>query len=134
MNSVLLPSPFSKIAGILTAWLLVTFCSKAKDTWIGITPDQLVPGSRPLGKMSEKNFDNLQPVTPVSPELNNEETTPVQETGEKSFSDFHSNLGQQTIVEKIGLPSENWIGDTPDQILPSSKPLGSMKNRSELQG
>ena len=130
MNSVLLPSPFSKIAGILTAWLLVTFCSKAQDTWIGVTPDQLVPGSRPLGKMSEKNFDNLQPVTPVSPELNNQETTPIQETGEKSFSDFHSNLGQQTIVEKIGLPSGNWIGDTPDQILPSSKPLGSMKNRS----
>ena len=130
MNSVLLPSPFSKIAGILTACLLVTFCSKAQDTWIGVTPDQLVPGSRPLGKMSEKNFDNLQPVTPEYPELNNQEITPVPETEGKSFSDFHSNLGQQTIVEKIGLPSGNWIGDTPDQILPSSKPLGSMKNRS----
>ena len=62
--------------------------------------------------------------------MNNQETTSVQETGEKSFSDFHSNLGQQTIVEKIELPSGNWIGDTPDQILPSSKPLRSMKNRS----
>ena len=80
MNSVLLPSPFSKIAGILTAWLLVTICSKAQDTWIGVTPDQLVPGSRPLGKMSEKNFDNLQPVTPEYPELNNQEITPVPET------------------------------------------------------
>jgi len=130
MNSTSLPPPFSKITCIITVWLVSTICSKAQDSWIGVTPDQLVPGARPLGKMSEKNFDNLQPVTPVSPELNNEETTPVQETGEKSFSDFHSNLGQQTIVEKIGIPSGNWIGDTPDQILPSSKPLGSMKNRS----
>jgi len=85
MNSTSLPPPFSKITCIITVWLVSTICSKAQDSWIGVTPDQLVPGARPLGKMSEKNFDNLQPVTPVSPELNNQEITPVQETGEKSL-------------------------------------------------
>ena len=111
----------------------------AQSQWIGATPSELLPGSQPLGSMKGRNFQNRKPSkpvpqsTPASPsEVKKEATDAPVITSEKprEFSDFHSNLGRQPIVEKLPTASKNWIGATPNQIISNSKPLGSMKNRT----
>ena len=115
---------------------LVNSGSYAQDNWIGVTPDQLAPNSRPLGKMTGKSYQNAKPAKPTkakNAEINNQENqTPVPQN--KDFNDFHSNLGRQAIVEKIEQPTNQWIGATPDEILPGAKPLGSIMNRSFNEG
>lgn len=111
----------------------------AQSQWIGATPSELLPGSQPLGSMKGRNFQNRKPSkpvpqsTPASPsEVKKEAPDAPVITSEKprEFSDFHSNLGRQPIVEKLPTASKNWIGATPNQIISNSKPLGSMKNRT----
>ena len=56
--------------------LLVNSGSYAQDNWIGVTPDQLAPSSRPLGKMSGKSYKNAKPAKPTkakNAEINNQE-------------------------------------------------------------
>ena len=111
----------------------------AQSQWIGATPSELLPGSQPLGSMKGRSFQNRKPSkpvpqsTPASPsEVKKEAPDAPVITSEKprEFSDFHSNLGRQPIVEKLPTASKNWIGATPNQIISNSKPLGSMKNRT----
>ena len=111
----------------------------AQSQWIGATPSELLPGSQPLGSMKGRSFQNRKPSkpvpqsTPASPsEVKKEAPDAPVITSEKprEFSDFHSNMGRQPIVEKLPTASKNWIGATPNQIISNSKPLGSMKNRT----
>lgn len=118
---------------------LVPNCVFAQSEWIGITPEELIPGSQPLGSMKGRSFQNKKPVNPVARSTNESPSEIKKEASNsplispekpREFSDFHSNLGRQSIVEKLPTASKNWIGATPDQIISNSKPLGSMKTRS----
>jgi hypothetical protein len=75
---------------------------------------------------AEKAIETKAPSLQVQPEQ--ELIAPPPQPRE--FSEFHSNLGRQPIVEKLPQTSKNWIGVTPNELLPRSKLLGSMKNRS----
>ncbi len=132
MNSTHLSKLFSNLHFAFLLFLFLPYLSYAQDNWIGITPSELVPGAKPLGKMKGRNFDNSQPAISVKQEIielkEPVDPTPTEKKP-REFSDFHSNLGQQPIVEKIPTRNNNWIGAKPSQIIPYSKPLGSMKNR-----
>ena len=108
----------------------------AQSQWIGATPSELLPGSRPLGSMQGRKYQSKMPAQPVAQAETVDSTVqPIQEpvsppSPPRDFSEFHSNLGRQPIVEKLPQASQNWIGAMPNQLIPNSKPLGSMKNRS----
>lgn len=114
----------------------------AQSQWIGTTPSELLPGARPLGSMQGRKYKNKKPAQPVMEaakvEAVNSNVESIQEVPSpppppsppRDFSEFHSNLGRQPIVEKLPQASQNWIGAMPNQLIPQSKPLGSMKNRS----
>ena len=90
----------------------------AQSKWIGATPSELLPGSQPLGSMKGRSFQNRKPAKPIRPttpavssEVKKEATdTPIISPEKpREFSDFHSNLGRQAIVEKLPTKSKNWI-------------------------
>ena len=49
----------------------------------------------------------------------------------KEFSELHSNLGLQNIVEVVPQKEFNWTGPTPDELFPGSIPLGSLSREKE---
>ena len=51
----------------------------------------------------------------------------------KEFSELHSNLGLQNIVEVVPGRKFNWIGPTPDELYPGSIPLGSLSREKETE-
>jgi hypothetical protein len=111
----------------------------AQSDWIGPSPSELIPGARPLGSLQVGKYESKRPARPVEQAIDTKapslKAQPKQEPiapppQPRDFSEFHSNLGRQPIVEKLPQASKNWIGVTPNELLPRSKLLGSMKNRS----
>ena len=111
----------------------------AQNDWIGASPSELLPSARPLGSLQIRKYESKRPAQPVEQAIETKapslQAQPKQELvaplpQPRDFSEFHSNLGRQPIVEKLPQTSKNWIGVTPNQLLPRSKLLGSMKNRS----
>ena len=134
----------------LFATFISAFCLKTtllngqkKNQWIGITPAELIPTATPLGSLKGRSFHNAQPAVPV-PEnpakelppsnLSDAEEKAAMETMQREkmepsppFTEFHSNLGRQAIVEKIPEQRKNWIGLTPNQLHPNAIPLGILQ-------
>ena len=88
-----------------------------KNQWIGITPAELIPTATPLGSLKGRSFHNAQPAVPAPQtpakelppsNLSDAEEKAAMETMQREkmepsppFTEFHSNLGRQAIVEKI---------------------------------
>lgn len=137
----------------LFATFISAFCLKTtllngqkKNQWIGITPAELIPTATPLGSLKGRSFHNAQPAVPV-PEnpakelppsnLSDAEEKAAMETMQREkmepsppFTEFHSNLGRQAIVEKIPEQRKNWIGLTPNQLHPNAIPLGILQSKT----
>ena len=133
--------------------LLCALCSytikvnaQNKNQWIGITPAELIPTATPLGSLKGRSFHNAQPAVPA-PQTPAKELPPsnLSDAEEKAaietmqrekmepsppFTEFHSNLGRQAIVEKIPEQRKNWIGLTPNQLHPNAIPLGILQSKT----
>ena len=103
----------------------------AKREWVGTNPSELAPGSKPLGSMKKKFFNNDKIKREETP-IQKVESTNDQETAKSSINSQNSTIlsvgNRPKLISKIPESNKNWVGPTPLQIIPQSIPLGSMKN------
>lgn len=97
--------------------------------WVGLTPQEIAPGSIPLGSLKRKIYVPAQKIKdepePFLPEKRKIE--PIALPDEQNFP-----------VEITGdpLPVEStapgWVGPLPQELAPNSKRLGSLANRKVI--
>ena len=97
--------------------------------WVGLTPQEIAPGSIPLGSLKRKIYVPAQKIEeepePLLPEKR--EIEPITLPEEQSFP-----------VEITGDPipvettAPGWVGPLPQELAPNSKRLGSLASRKVI--
>lgn len=95
-------------------------------SWVGMTPQEIAPGSIPLGSLKNKNYvpaeklrEKREPLVMLNPpeeeitEMPEEQNYPLEFTGEP-------------VPVDSSLPG--WVGPLPNELAPMAIPLGSLAN------
>jgi len=97
--------------------------------WVGLTPQEIAPGSIPLGSLKRKIYvpaqkieEKPEPLLPkkreIEPiELPEEQNFPVEITGDPI---------------PVDTTAPGWVGPLPHELAPNSKRLGSLANRKVI--
>jgi hypothetical protein len=95
--------------------------------WIGVTPQELAPGSIPLGSLKNKTYvpaevieTESEPLLPVEPKEVEEVELPKEENFPFELS------GEPLPVEDS---AQGWVGPLPLELAPEAVALGSLANR-----
>ena len=91
-------------------FLIYWYRSMPRANGLDATPSELLPGVRPLGSMQGRKYQSKRPLNPVAQVRNwivgtthpGNSAPPLPQP--RDFSEFHSNLGRQPIVEKLPQP------------------------------
>lgn len=100
--------------------------------WVGLTPQEIAPGSVPLGSLKYKTYvpekklsENREPLLELEPvkkkkeiPLPQEENYPLEVTGDP-------------VPVKNSAPG--WVGPLPSELAPEAIPLGSLVNRRVIK-
>lgn len=105
--------------------------------WVGVTPEELVPGAIVLGSLKNRTYipakelskesEKLTSLEPVKVTVPEKKDTPVQLPENKNFP-----------VEINGDPipvkrsDHGWVGPLPYELAPHAIPLGSLANRRKI--
>ena len=95
--------------------------------WIGVTPQELAPGSIPLGSLKNRTFvpaevihSEPEPLLPVETKEEEEVELPEEQNFPLEFS------GEPLPVEES---APGWVGPLPLELAPEAVALGSLANR-----
>jgi hypothetical protein len=96
--------------------------------WVGKTPQEIAPGSIPLGSLRNKTYvpvevlkEEPEPLLPVESPLDKDE--------------FANSTYEETLSQEVLKPdsrSKKWVGPSPQELAPNVIPLGALSNRSLL--
>ena len=96
--------------------------------WVDKTPQEIAPGSIPLGSLRNKTYvpvevfkDEPEPLLPVKSPLDKDEF---------ADSTYEKTLSQEVL--KPDSRSRKWVGPSPQELAPNVIPLGALSNRSLL--
>ena len=96
--------------------------------WVGKTPQEIAPGSIPLGSLRNKTY--------VPVEVFKEEPGPLRPVESPLDKDeFADSTYEKTLSQDVLKPdsrSRKWVGPSPQELAPNVIPLGALSNRSLL--
>ena len=96
--------------------------------WVGKTPQEIAPGSIPLGSLRNKSYVPVE-VLKEKPEP----LLPVKSPSDKDA--FANSTYEKTLSQEVVKPdsrSQKWVGPSPHELAPNIIPLGTLSNRSLL--
>ena len=97
--------------------------------WVGMTPVELAPNSKPLGSTKAHFFNLLNKSaeqSDTSDRISNEAPKKVEEP-QINFQVPKKRIKiPERIIPKNNVMIRNWVGSSPYQLSPNSIPLGSM--------
>ena len=95
--------------------------------WVGVTPQELAPGSIPLGSLKNRTFvpaevihSEPEPLMPVETKEDEEVELPEEQNFPLEFS------GEPLPVKES---APGWVGPLPLELAPEAVALGSLANR-----
>ena len=105
--------------------------------WVGVTPEELVPGAIVLGSLKNRTYvpakelskelEKLTPLEPVKEKVPEKKKAPVELPANENFPLEIS--GDPIPVERS---AHGWVGPLPHELAPRAVPLGSLANRRKI--
>ncbi len=108
------PGPFREYHSNLGRQSIVKTNRQKEFNWVGQSPNQIVPGSIPLGSLREWSKRQSLPRNPVISRVESTQSAPPE-----------PQTRETPPIRKI----EGWVGSLPSEVLPGSIPLGTLRLR-----
>jgi hypothetical protein len=105
--------------------------------WVGITPQELVPGAIVLGSLKNRTYVPAEKIVPNPPPLEpvKKESVEVLEIKERPL-ELSENENFPLEIRGDPMPVERsaqgWVGPLPHELAPRAVPLGSLSNRRKI--
>ena len=105
--------------------------------WVGVTPEELVPGAIVLGSLKNRTYAPAENIVPDPPPLEplKKESVKVPEK-KKAPVELPENKNFPLEIRGDPIPVERsahgWVGPLPHELAPRAIPLGSLANRRKI--
>ena len=105
--------------------------------WVGVTPQELVPGAIVLGSLKNRTYVPAEKIVANPPPLEPVKKESVEEP-EKNARSLELSENKNFPLEIRGDPlpversAQGWVGPLPYELAPRAVPLGSLANRRKI--